>query len=315
MAAASWIPVTSDVGAVRLSSDELQVDVLPANGGDVQAVVDRRTGVNLLWTAPWGTNLPADGPTSRDRWLSRAWGGWQLLLPNTGDEAVEGGQVWGFHGEAGVSAWAIASASDTELELTLDLASAPLSVRRTYRVVGPTLSVDTRVTNRSSAAVEFLWGEHPTYGEDFADGATLEIGAQTMHVAIASDVGVEAGDRIAWPGPGLDILPARTPSRFLFGFLDGLTEGTYRVRNDRLDVAARMTWPLDLFPCIWLWEEIAFTHDAPWNGQAYAVGIEPQAAYPALGMTELRRQGGHGLTVGPRADVEATVTLTVEHPR
>jgi hypothetical protein len=307
--------MTDDVAAFRLSSDELEVDVLPANGADVQSVVDRRTGTSLLWTSPWGTNLrPEDAATSRERWLTRAWGGWQVLLPNSGDEATEGGRTWGFHGEAGMRAWDVAVAVEHELELTLDLETAPLSLRRSYRVTGPTLSVETTVRNRSSAPVEFLWGEHPTYGEAFADGARLEIDARTFHVETAERVGVKAGDRIDWPGPGLDRLPARTPNRFLFGFLDGLTEGTYRVRNDRLGVAARMTWPLDVLPCVWLWEEIAFTQDEPWSGQAYAVGIEPQAAYPALGMTELRRQGGHGLTVGPEAALAATVTLTVERP-
>ena len=194
----------------------------------------------------------------------------------------------------------------------LDLETAPLALRRVYRVAGPTLSVETTVSNRSSAPVEFLWGEHPTYGEAFADGATLEIGARTFHVELAENVGVEAGDGVAWPGPDLDRLPARSPGRYLFGFLDGLTEGSYRVRNDRLGLAARMTWPIDIFPCVWLWEEIAFTRDEPWGGRAYAVGIEPQTAYPALGMTELRRHGGHGLIVGPQAVLAAAITLTVE---
>jgi galactose mutarotase-like enzyme len=311
---ATWVPITDEVAAVRLSSAELEVDVLPANGADVQSIVDRRTGVNLLWTSPWGTNLqPDDAPTSRERWLTRAWGGWQLLLPNTGDEATEGGTTWGFHGEAGMRAWEVAVAESSELVETLDLETVPLALRRAYRVDGPTLSVETTVRNRSAAPVEFLWGEHPTYSEAFAAGATLEIDAATVRVELADGVGVEAGDRLDWPGPDLDRLPARTPSRFLFGFLDGLTEGTYRVRNDRLGLAARLSWPLDAFPCVWLWEEIAFTADPPWSGQAYAVGIEPQVAYPALGMTELRRQGGHGLTIGPEAVLAATVTLTVEH--
>ena len=310
---ATRIPMTDDVAAVRLSSDELEVDILPANGADVQAVVDRRTGTSLLWTSPWGTDLrPEDTATSRDAWLTRVWGGWQLLLPNTGDEASEGGETWGFHGEAGMRAWEIAADSRDWLAVTLDLETAPLSLRREYRVSGPTLSVETEVRNLSSRPVEFLWGEHPTYGEAFAEGAILEIAAEAFHVELADSVGVGAGEIVAWPGAGLDRLPSRTPPRFLFGFLDGLAEGTYRVRNDRLGLAARMTWPLEMFPCVWLWEEIAFTHDHPWNGQAYAVGIEPQTAYPALGMTELRRQGGRGLTVAPDGVLAATVTLTVE---
>jgi hypothetical protein len=210
-------------------------------------------------------------------------------------------------------AWEVAAGGTSELELTLDLETAPLSLRRAYRLAGPALSVQTIVRNRSAQPVEFLWGEHPTYGESFAAGATLEIGARTLQVELADGVAVEAGDRLAWPDRELDRLPARTPGRFLFGYLDGLTEGTYRVHNDRLGLAVRLSWPLDLFPCVWLWEEIAFTQDPPWNGRAFAIGIEPHVAFPALGMTELRRRGGHGLIIGPGSRLAATVTLSVEH--
>lgn len=321
MTDATVVRVTDDVAAVRLSSDDLFVDVLPANGADVYSVIDRRTGVDLLWKAPWGTDLDPDrAPTSRDRWLTRTWGGWQVLLPNTGDEANERGMTWGFHGEAGLRAWDIASAGIDELDLALQLETAPFDVQRSYRVGGPTLSLETTIRNRSNEPVEFLWGEHPTFGEDFAAGATLEIDADWIRIELADSIGVDAGDRLTWPGRdeladrSLDRMPARSPSRFLFGFLDGLREGTYRLRNDRLGVAAHMTWPLEVFPCVWLWEEIAFTQDAPWKGDAYAVGIEPQTAYPALGMSELRRHGGHGLTLGPGASVTAALALSVEHP-
>jgi hypothetical protein len=312
--------VTDDIGAVRLSSSDLFVDVLPANGADVYSILDRRTGVDLLWKAPWGTSLqPHDAMTSRDRWLTQAWGGWQLLLPNTGDEATEGGNTWGFHGEAGVRAWTVTSAGRDELELELELETAPLAIRRVYRVLGPSLSVETSVQNRGPGPIEFLWGEHPTFGEPFAAGASLEIDAEWIHIDQAANVAVDAGARLRWRGAtalgdaSLDRIPPRSPGRFLFGFLDGLREGTYRLRNDQLGLAARVSWPLDVFPCVWLWEEIAFTQDEPWGGRAYAVGIEPQTAYPALGMSGLRRQGGRGLTLGPADVLKTDITVSMEH--
>jgi galactose mutarotase-like enzyme len=320
MTDATRLTMTDDVDAIRLASEDVLVDVLPANGGDVFSVIDRRTEVDLLWKAPWGTDLPMDdAATSRDRWLTRAWGGWQVLLPNTGDEASEGGSTWGFHGEAGLRSWPVVSSAAGRLELELDLETAPLRVRRVYRVEGPSLSVDTSIHNVGPRSVEFLWGEHPTFGEAFAAGATLEIDAETVQIELADGVDLVVGDRVPWPAraalgaAALDHIPARSPSRLLFAFLDGLQRGTYRLRNDRLGLAARLSWPLDVFPVVWLWEEIASTQDPPWNGEAYAVGIEPQTAYPALGMTELRRHGGHGITLGPDRVLGATVTLSVEH--
>lgn len=317
---ATWIQVTDEVAAVRLVTDQLSVDVLPANGGDVYSVVDRATGIDLLWKAPWGTGLSPDASsTSGDRWLTRTWGGWQLLLPNTGDEAQEGGHVWGFHGEAGLRAWTVNAAATDELDLQVDLETAPLDVRRLYRLDGPMLSVTTTVRNRSDEPVEFLWGEHPTYGEAFATGATLEIDAHSLAVEIAAGLDVAAGDMIVWPGPvrdgegRLDRVPPRTSRRFLFGFLDGLSAGTYRLRNERLGLSVVVSWPIETFPCVWLWEELTATDAAPWGGEAYAVGIEPQAAYPAVGMTELRRRGGHGLVLRPHESVTVPVTMTIEH--
>jgi galactose mutarotase-like enzyme len=209
------------------------------------------------------------------------------------------------------------SAGRDELEPVVDLESAPLQLRRVYRVDGPALSVTTTVRNLAAAPTEFLWGEHPTFGEAFASGATLEIDAEWMRVDSAGGLELAAGDRISWPGrtelagESLDRIPTGSPARFLFGYLGGLREGTYLVRNDRLGLSARVTWPLDVFPCVWLWEEIHWTMDAPWNGQAYAVGIEPQAAYPAVGMTELRALGRNGLTIEPEGTLAATITITV----
>lgn len=312
--------MTEDVGAVRLTSDALLVDVLPANGGDVYAVIDRATDVDLLWKAPWGTGLrPEDAPTSRDRWLAQAWGGWQMLLPNAGDEAHEGGKAWGFHGEAGLRSWSVVSVTPERLELAVELDTAPLNVSRSYRLEGPSLIVDSTLHNWSSEPVEFLWGEHPTFGEDFAAGARLEIDAESVQIELADGVDLAVGDRHPWPARAggqegaLNELPTKRQTRLLFAFLDGLEAGTYRVTNNRLGLAARLSWPLEVFPVVWLWEEIASTQDPPWNGQAYAIGIEPQTAYPALGMTELRRHGGRGITIDAGDVVAATVTLTVEH--
>lgn len=320
MTAPGWTALPDDVPVVRLSSDALAVSVLPANGGDIHSIVDRRTGIDLLWKSPWGPGLRTDeGASSRDRWIAATWGGWQLLMPNTGDEALERGHQWGFHGEAGVRSWAVQGSTSDELQLSLQLASAPLDVRRTYRVDQATLTVTTSVTNRSPESVEFLWGEHPSFSEGIASGAVLEIDATTVAIELASNAGVHPGERLAWPGPGgrddgpLARIPDRSSGRSLLAFLEGVRGGSYRLRNDARGVAVRVQWPVDLFPCVWLWEELTATADAPWDGRAYAVGIEPQTASPAVGMTELRRRGGHGLRLAAGGPVTGTISLTVEH--
>ncbi len=42
-----------------------------------------------------------------ERWIEAYPGGWQLLLPNGGDECTEQGVTWGFHGEAALVPWTV----------------------------------------------------------------------------------------------------------------------------------------------------------------------------------------------------------------
>ncbi len=308
-------------GAVELASETLRVAILPVAGAAVHAIVDRETGVDLLWKTPWqGAWEPGASGTSRDRWVGAALGGWQLLLPNAGDEGLEQGRVWGFHGEAGLRAWSVDAQAPDRLDVSLALDTAPLAVRRAYRLDGDTLSITTGVSNRSGDEVEFLWGEHPAFSEAFASGATLEIDARTVSVHLATNAPVAAGDHLRWADVGgpdgtLRTMPGPDARRQLLAYLDGLDTGTYRLSNAALGVAVRMDWPLDLFPCVWLWQEFAATAEAPWDGRTYAVGIEPQVAFPAVGMTEIRRRGGRGLRLPAGDTLSATVSLTVEHLR
>ena len=79
-------------------------------GADIYALADRRTGVDVLFKSPWGTRSP--GPwlraaSSMERWVEAYPGGWQVLLPNGGDECVEQGVTWGYHGEAALVPWTV----------------------------------------------------------------------------------------------------------------------------------------------------------------------------------------------------------------
>jgi hypothetical protein len=75
--------------SLKLSSEHAEVTVLPEKGADILSLVDRRSGVDVLFKTPWGVRTP--GPwarrgTSQERWIEAYAGGWQLLLPNGGAE-------------------------------------------------------------------------------------------------------------------------------------------------------------------------------------------------------------------------------------
>jgi hypothetical protein len=43
-----------------LPSESLEVVVLPGKGVDIYAIVDRSTGIDVLFKSPWGLARPAD---------------------------------------------------------------------------------------------------------------------------------------------------------------------------------------------------------------------------------------------------------------
>ena len=83
-----------------LETDELSLTVLPEKGCDLLALVDRRTGVDVLWKTPWG--MPPRGAgtwnaESESSWAECYPGGWQVICPN-GGAGASGGSAGGGDG-------------------------------------------------------------------------------------------------------------------------------------------------------------------------------------------------------------------------
>ena len=136
-----------------LRNNDLQVTILPAKGADIYALADRRTGVDVLFKSPWGTRSP--GPwlraaTSMERWVEAYPGGWQVLLPNGGDECVEQGVTWGYHGEAALVPWEVTGTGDTWATLETRLFTVPLRIEREFTLDGQVLRLAETVTNESA---------------------------------------------------------------------------------------------------------------------------------------------------------------------
>src|SRR5215831_21050011 len=76
--------------AVHLTSDLLEVTVLPSKGADIYALTDLASGIDPLFKAPWGLQPPGSPPRSGSdgaAFLANYEGGWQELFPNTNDPA------------------------------------------------------------------------------------------------------------------------------------------------------------------------------------------------------------------------------------
>jgi hypothetical protein len=84
----------------------------------------------------------------------------------------------------------------------------------------------------------------------------------------------------------------------------------------RLDgtVGAALSWDAAVFPCAWLWYELAGTSEAPWHGRGHVIGVEPSTSWPGTGLADIARRGGPLLTLMPGDVVRTELRLHVFQP-
>lgn len=310
---------------VVLDSPQATVSVVPGKGGDILGYRWRDGDVEVLWRSPWGLRPRGSAPTAGDsaatliEWYP---GGWQVMLPNGGDEVEAYGTTWGMHGEAWLAPFEAAEV-DGGVELRTRLLRSPLEVVRLVQLVGGTLSVTETVTNVGQHAITGVWGHHPAFGAPLvAAGAVLACGARRVVVddvrtTAAGDLAV-AGEG-AWPHvPGrhggevdLRAVPAGGPPCERMAYLTGFDRGWASITNDALGLRARLDWDAVVFPHAWLWTELHASPGFPWFGAVDVLAVEPCSSYPAQGREAIATKTGTLRTFTPHVSETTTVRLTV----
>lgn len=308
------------LGAISLMNEHVQVVVLTKKGADIYSLVDRRTGVDVLFKSPWGAREPGRWPTtstSMERWIDAYAGGWQLLLPNGGNECVEQGVTWGFHGEAAMVPWRVIEQRIDALILQTRLISTPLDVRREITLHGPALRVREVVTNNSPQDVEVMWSHHPAFGAPFLDGTCLlSVGCD---VVVADDIApgtlMAPDSRHRWPmvtshdGSSIDLrkVPAPNEPRAVLAYLEEFTSGFFAITNPTLELGVALRWPLEVFDRAWLWQEVHSGEGFPWYKRAYVIAVEPATTYPGQGIAVARAKGQPLLSIAAGESKEVVV--------
>ncbi|HVL33650.1 MAG TPA: DUF4432 family protein, partial [Actinomycetota bacterium] len=189
----------NDWDVVRLSTDVLEVDVLPGKGGDILQI--RFDGTPLLFESPWGLRArraAAPEGDSAERWLALYPGGWQTIFPNGGQES--GG--YGFHGDASLVAYDY-SLSEDAVHMRARLKSSPFEIVRTVRVRDEEVEVRERITNIGDDLLSAMWSQHPAFGSPLvSDACIVEVAARTFEADDARDMpagDLRPGARSAWP--------------------------------------------------------------------------------------------------------------------
>jgi hypothetical protein len=269
-----------------LRSPQLEVVVLPGKGADVYSVIDRATGIDVLFRSPWGWRDPATVPPmgeSQADWLARYPGGWQLLVPNAGPEREYDGVLRGFHGEAALIAWNVDECTTGTARLSTDLATAPLHLERELVADGPDLAVVTSIRNTSPRSVPVMCVEHAAFGAPFLDArCRLDTSARRIAAAAGYD---EIADFAAVPPAGAQ--------RSVFAGLSGFDDAWVSIASPAAGFGIRMTWDAATLPHAWLWEEAGGVLGYPWFGRAYVAGVEPANVLPDDGLAETPLLGAH----------------------
>ncbi|WP_375424177.1 DUF4432 family protein [uncultured Friedmanniella sp.] len=307
---------------LRLTSDQVSVDVVPALGGTVTDLTRRADGASLLWSTPWGLrhrgSLPVPG-SSEAVMLDSYPGGWQTLFPNGGDTAVVHGVEWGHDGEARVT-WLEWELRDGALELTGRLVRSPFALTKTVRVEDDTVTVTEHVTNQGGEQVEVMWGSQLAFGGDLiGPGTSLSTSASVVRPDPRTSSGASYEDLMPWPrshGPhsvvNLSRLPGPDAGESRLAYLSDFGTPTLTVLNAAGTLGVDLTWD-ESRPYLWYSLEAGGRDGFPWFGNGYFLALTPSSSWPAHGLHEVRRTSATARWAQPGEQLSSRVSVRV-HP-
>ena len=282
--------------AVAIENSDLRVTVLE-EGGHIAEVVDKRTGINPLWTPPW----PSIEPSAFDAARHTEYGGgadarllagimghnWCLDIfgPPSDQELAAGLEP---HGEASVARYDLDAGAD-RLAMRARFPLAGLDVERRITLQDRSVHIAEAIDSLSSVDRPIGWTQHVTLGPPFLQKGVTEFRAsatrsKVFEGAFGTADYLQPGAAFDWP-----IAPrANGGVADLRVFTDASSSSAYtahlmdRQRRDAFFVAFKAderfafgyVWTQADFPWLGIWEENRSRRQPPWNGKALTRGLE-----------------------------------------
>ena len=172
--------------SVVLESDALRVVVLPEKGAEIHRLVDRESGIDVLFHVPWGLQPPGAPPlegSGDDAFMWNYAGGWQELFPSVNEACTYRGRRIPFHGEVATLPWEYDVLSDGVVRFMTRCRETPFELQRTLRVDDgqARLEIESVATNVGDEPAHFVWGQHCVVGAPLLEeGCRLELLARTI---------------------------------------------------------------------------------------------------------------------------------------
>ncbi len=294
--------------AAFVENDDLRVTVLE-EGGHIAEMVDKRSGINPLWTPPWTSIEPSnyvratntEYGSGSDATLLAGIMGHNLCVDIFGgpsDEEAAAGLTP--HGEASIVRYELDVSGDA-LAMCALLPLAALRIERRLELRDRAVRVRESVENISACDRSIGWTEHVTLGPPFLEKGVTEFRAsatrsKVFEHAFGTDDYLTAGAVFAWPfAPRMDggtadlrrFTSARASSAYTAHLMDTARDDAFFAAfSPKARLAFGYVWKQQDFPWLGIWEENHSRSHAPWNGTTLACGLE----FGVSPMPESRRE-------------------------
>jgi galactose mutarotase-like enzyme len=276
------------VRAWRLEDDALRIIVVPAAGGKIVSLLDRRAGYEWL-IQPAQSNpfrLLPPGTVYNDEQV----GGWDEMLPTilAGPYPEPGpyeGRALPDHGELWTMVWEDVCTGDGAIRLTADGVALPYRLERTLTLVaaagGTALRFDYALRNNGAAAFSYLWAAHPQFACEPAARIVLPPDVTAVINVVPESWGPEwgpPGTVNPWPekaGAGRQNLVRDTSPKIgrKFYLPPEAPIAWAGLEQPNAGCWLRLTWDAASQPYCGIWIDEGYLNKIP------AVAIEPSTGY------------------------------------
>jgi len=294
--------------AAIIENDEVRVTVLE-EGGHIAQVLDKRSGINPLWTPPWPSIEPSTyvaarhaeyGSTSEAKLLAGIMGH-NLCVDIFGapsDEETAAGLTP--HGEASIVRYEL-GVTGQAMSMRALLPLAELRIERRLELCDRAVRVRESIDNLTACDRPIGWTEHVTLGPPFLEKGVTEFRAsatrsKVFERAFGAHDYLLAGALFDWPvAPRVDggatdlrrFTGAAASNAYSAHLMDAAREDAFFVAfSPTARLAFGYVWKRKDFPWLGIWEENHSRTHAPWNGATLTRGME----FGVSPMPESRRE-------------------------
>jgi hypothetical protein len=294
--------------AAIVENDDVRLTVLE-EGGHIAEILDKRSGINPLWTPPWQSIEPSTyvrarhaeyGPGSDAKLLAGIMGHNLCVDIFGGPSEAETAAGLTPHGDASVVRYELEVVSQA-MSMRALLPLAELRIERRLDLRDRAVRVREIIENMTACDRPIGWTEHVTLGPPFLEKGLTEFRAsatrsKVFEHAFGADDYMLAGAAFAWPfAPRVDggttdlrrFTSAIASSAYTAHLMDAAREDAFFVAfSPSARLAFGYVWKRQDFPWLGIWEENHSRSHAPWNRATLTCGME----FGASPMPESRRE-------------------------